>query len=247
MVIVTILKVVSHVQMIVGHVCHRIHTVEMVHVNTIIMRIVCYVQKIVELVRPLLNQFVGMEHVIQMKIVALVPQIALDHVHALMVKCVMIQMYVYHMQSIVNLNSLGHIGMVHHVYVHRSMETVAMENVSTINTVVMGNVTMVKQSQHVHKNVLNVVGMVYVVLWNIVTIVLMIVGLVSHRMFVGMDNAQVQRIVRPVLTTVALALQQNIVGTIFVIMVKPVIHAVQIAQNAHQYVGMVNAMEPRTV
>ena len=37
---------------------------------------------------------VGMEHVIRMKIVTFVQVIVLDHAHALMVKCVMIQMVV---------------------------------------------------------------------------------------------------------------------------------------------------------
>ncbi len=86
-VIVIIQKVVSRVQQIVGRVYQQIHTVEMELVNTIIMRTVCYVQKIVEIVLHPLTQFVGMEHVIQMKTVIHVQAIALVLVLALMEKC----------------------------------------------------------------------------------------------------------------------------------------------------------------
>jgi hypothetical protein len=89
-VIVIIRRVVKRVLMIVGHVYNRTHIVGMEPVNTIIMRTVCCVQKTVERVPHLQNQFVAMVHVTLMKIVLHVQLIVLDPVRALMEKCEMI-------------------------------------------------------------------------------------------------------------------------------------------------------------
>ena len=79
-----------------------------------------HVQPIVAIV---LSQFhsAEMERVIRMKPVIHAQQIVLDHVHALMVKCVMIQMYVCHIMYIVNQGFQARIGMEQHVSVRLNM------------------------------------------------------------------------------------------------------------------------------
>jgi hypothetical protein len=116
-----------------------------------------------------------------------------------------------------------------------------MENVNIINSVETVSAIMVKLSQHAHKNARNVVGMVYVVLWNIVIIVLAIVASAPKCLGVEMELVIILKIVQVVQVIVAHVLQLNIVEIMFVIMVKPVIHVEQTALHALMYVGMGNA------
>jgi len=151
------------------------------------------------------------------------------------------------MRPIVNLNSQVLSGMVYHVYVRHNMLIVAMEYVSTINTVAMANVIMAKLLQHVHKNVQNAAVMVCVVQWNIVIIVQMIVASAPKCLGVVIICVIMVKTVAHVLVIVDHVLQMNIVGIMSVTMVKHVIRVGQIVQNVPKCVAMVNVLVMKIV
>ena len=108
-----------------------------------------------------------------------------------------------------------------------------MEDASTINTAVTANVIMVKRSQRARKSVKNDAAMEYVVQWNHVVRVQMIVVSAPRCLGVEMVRAMEMRTVEHVLEIVALAPQPSIVATIFVIMEKTVIAVEPIVPRAH--------------
>ena len=122
-----------------------------------------------------------------------------------------------------------------------------MENASTINTVGMVRVTMVKLSRPAHRNAQNNVEMVYVVQWKPVIIVLVIVENVFKCLGVEMICVMEMKIVAHALVIVVRVLQPSIVATISVTMEKIVIHVGLIVQSAPQCVVMGSVMELKIV
>ena len=149
------------------------------------------------------------------------------------------------MQSFVKRNFQVPIGIVivQHVYVHRSMWIVEMENANITNIVGMENVIMVRQLKRAQKNATNAVVMVYVVPWRIVRIVHLIVENVKYQppveiIFVKWEkHANHVRVIVDVIQTAAMV-------HVRIQLVKIVKHVQGIVERVHQiqFVEMVHVM-----